>query len=77
VDAEDVQLYGTNPPLIISCLSPQEPPSFFPSWVAKMAETMQPSQRNRQIPIVCPGHSRPLAGLCFSAVTPDGIFLIR
>ena len=31
----------------------------------------------RQIPIVCPGHSRPLAGLDYSPATPDGIFLIR
>lgn len=32
--------------------------------------------RNRQIPIVCPGHSRPLAGVEYSPVTPDGVFLI-
>lgn len=30
----------------------------------------------RQIPIVCPGHSRPLAELQYSAVTDDGFFLI-
>lgn len=30
----------------------------------------------RQIPIVCPGHSRPLAELQYSQVTPEGFFLI-
>jgi serine-threonine kinase receptor-associated protein len=30
----------------------------------------------RQIPIVCPGHSRPLAELQYSPVTNDGVFLI-
>lgn len=30
----------------------------------------------RQIPIVCPGHSRPLAEVQYSAITPDGFFLI-
>ena len=30
----------------------------------------------RQIPIVCPGHSRPLAELQYSTVTSDGVFLI-
>lgn len=30
----------------------------------------------RQIPIVCPGHSRPLAELCYCPETPDGTFLI-
>lgn len=31
----------------------------------------------KQIPIVCPGHSRPLAGLDYSPITDDGMFLIR
>ncbi|KAJ0406623.1 hypothetical protein ATCC90586_006123 [Pythium insidiosum] len=30
----------------------------------------------RQIPIVCPGHSRPLAEVHYSAITADGVFLI-
>lgn len=30
----------------------------------------------RQIPIVCPGHSRPLAQVEYSPVTPGGFFLI-
>lgn len=30
----------------------------------------------RQIPIVCPGHSRPLAEVQYSAATPEGVFLI-
>uniref|UniRef100_A0A7S2XYA9 Serine-threonine kinase receptor-associated protein n=1 Tax=Fibrocapsa japonica TaxID=94617 RepID=A0A7S2XYA9_9STRA len=33
-------------------------------------------QQTRQIPIVCPGHSRPLSNVHYSAVTPDGFFLI-
>merc|ERR1719162_952914 len=31
---------------------------------------------SRQIPIVCPGHSRPLAEVQYSPTTPDGTFLI-
>lgn len=38
------------------------PPTFIPS--------------TRQIPIVCPGHSRPLAELQYSSITTDGVFLI-
>lgn len=38
------------------------PPTFIPS--------------TRQIPIVCPGHSRPLAELQYSCITTDGVFLI-
>jgi len=30
----------------------------------------------RQIPIVCPGHSRPLAEVTYSPITPEGFFLI-
>ena len=30
----------------------------------------------RQIPIVCPGHSRPLAEVSYCPETPDGTFLI-
>ena len=29
-----------------------------------------------QVPIVCPGHTRPLTELHYSAATPDGVFLI-
>ncbi len=38
---------------------------------------MAEASTKKQIPIVCPGHSRPLAGLDYSPVTDDGIFLIR
>lgn len=31
---------------------------------------------NRFLSLVCPGHSRPLAGVEYSPVTPDGVFLI-
>jgi hypothetical protein len=31
---------------------------------------------SRQIPIVCPGHSRPLTEVMFSPETADGIFLM-
>lgn len=30
----------------------------------------------RQIPIVCPGHSRPLAEVAYCPETPDGTFLM-
>ncbi len=32
--------------------------------------------KQRQVPIVCPGHSRPIAEVAYSSVTPDGTFLI-
>ncbi|CAM9531368.1 unnamed protein product [Ascophyllum nodosum] len=35
-----------------------------------------PATSARQIPIVCPGHSRPLAEVAYCPETPDGIFLI-
>jgi len=31
---------------------------------------------SRVVPIVCPGHTRPIAEVAFSPVTPDGSFLI-
>ena len=30
----------------------------------------------QQAPLICPGHSRPVAGIEFSDVTEDGVFLI-
>lgn len=35
-----------------------------------------PPSTARQIPIVCPGHSRPLAEVSYCPETPDGTFLI-
>ncbi|CAM9731516.1 unnamed protein product [Sphacelaria rigidula] len=35
-----------------------------------------PAPTTRQIPIVCPGHSRPLAEVSYCPETPDGTFLI-
>ncbi|CAM9571343.1 unnamed protein product [Scytosiphon promiscuus] len=35
-----------------------------------------PASTARQIPIVCPGHSRPLAEVSYCPETPDGTFLI-
>lgn len=42
------------------------------------APPLSPSSRSglRQIPVVCPGHSRPLAEVQYSPVTADGCFLI-
>jgi serine-threonine kinase receptor-associated protein len=34
------------------------------------------NNKGRQVPIVCPGHSRPIAEVAYSPVTPDGSFLI-
>lgn len=34
------------------------------------------SNKGRQVPIVCPGHSRPIAEVAYSPVTEDGSFLI-
>ena len=38
-----------------------------------MAATAAPPQ---QAPLICPGHSRPVAGIEFSDETEDGVFLI-
>ena len=34
------------------------------------------TNKGRQVPIVCPGHSRPIAEVAYSPVTEDGSFLI-
>ena len=34
------------------------------------------TNKGRQVPIVCPGHSRPIAEVAYSPVTQDGSFLI-
>jgi WD40 repeat protein len=34
------------------------------------------NNKGRQVPIVCPGHSRPIAEVAYSAETQDGSFLI-
>ena len=33
-------------------------------------------KRVLQVPVVCPGHTRPLTELQYSGTTPDGVFLI-
>ena len=35
-----------------------------------------PSLPAQTAPLICPGHSRPVAGIEFSDVTEDGVFLI-
>lgn len=37
---------------------------------------MKDEQELRQIPIVCPGHSRPIAEVNYSSMTEEGFFLI-
>lgn len=39
-------------------------------------QQIAPTPISRQVPIVCPGHTRPLAEVSFSPMTEDGSFLI-
>ena len=53
---------------------PAEPPAAESSGVAALRELNE--MGSAKAPLICPGHSRPVAGIEFSDPTDDGVFLI-
>jgi WD40 repeat protein len=52
------------------------PAQYSPAVDALMQLRDDASNQGRQVPIVCPGHSRPIAEVAYSPVMADGSFLI-